>query len=369
MLEEQKNIIKPLAMEFLNNALMLRYDICTCQICKDDMLSLILSKVPLELPPSVSPQQFEQQTVMQPEKAKYRREIAHAGLSAVEIVSKNPSHISSEDRERSFRALLEQIFQDRGLDFRQYHEGVIKRKIAMRMRSHSLESYRDYGRLLTKKPQELDKLLEELCINVSEFFRDKEVWVTVQYLLENLIKQKKLKQDTFLRIWSAGCANGEEPYSLAILLHQILKLEAQPFGLELIASDIDRKALRTASAGAYPKENVKNVEDKYLRDYFVMLDSGSYQLKNEIMGMVKFKYLDLIRDDIIKETDVVICRNVFIYFNRSLQEQLLRKFYNSLKTGGYLVMGKAETLLGELKEIFREIDLNARIYQKKESFS
>ncbi len=353
MLEEQKNIIEPLAIEFLNNALMLRYDICTCQICKDGMLSLILSKVTLE-----------QQTVMPPEKAKYRREIAHAGLSAIEIVSKNPSHRLSEDRERSFRALLEQIFQDRGLDFRQYHEGVIKRKIAVRMHSHSLESYRDYGRLLTKKPEEFDKLLEELCINVSEFFRDKEVWITVRYLLENLVKQKKLKGDTSLRIWSAGCANGEEPYSLAIMLHEILKLEAQPFGLELVATDIDRKALRTACAGVYPKENVKNAEGRYLKNYFVMLDNGNYQLKNEIMGMVKFQYLDLIRDDIIKETDLIICRNVFIYFNRSLQEQLLRKFYNSLKAGGYLVMGKAETLLGELKEIFKEIDLNARIYQK-----
>lgn len=369
MVEEQKNIIEPLAVEFLNNALILRYDICTCQLCRDDMLAYIVSKIPPEYaspPRGTSPQQrgVTQQTVMEQARLKYRKEIARAALAAVEAVSKNPSHSLSEDRNRSFKSLLNQIVGDRGLDFRQYHQGVIKRKIAMRMRVNKLESYPEYGCLLTKRPEEFDKLLEDLCINVSEFFRDKEVWITVKYLLENLLKQKKIRNDRFLRIWSAGCANGEEPYSLAILLQEIRRTEPWAFELELAATDIDKKALLTAQAGVYPKENLKNVEARHLKSYFIALADGRYQVKNEIRAMVKFQRLDLIREDSIKEADVVICRNVFIYFNRSLQEQLLMKFYRSLKAGGYLVMGKAETLLAEAKEIFKEIDLNARIYQK-----
>jgi len=355
MAEEQKNIIEPLAIEFLNNALMLRYDICTCQLCRDDMLAYVVSKIP---PEYASPP-------MEQARLKYRREIARAALAAVEAVSKNPSHGPGEDRDRSFKSLLNQIVGERGLDFRQYHQGVVKRKIAMRMRVNKLESYPEYGRLLTKRPEEFDKLLEDLCINVSEFFRDKEVWITVKCLLENLLKEKKIRNDRSLRIWSAGCANGEEPYSLAILLQEIARTEPWAFELELTASDIDKKALLSAQAGVYPKENLKNVEPRYLKSYFIVLADGRYQLKNEIRAMVKFQRLDLIRDDSIKEADVVICRNVFIYFNRSLQEQLLTKFYSSLKAGGYLVMGKAETLLAQGKEIFREIDINARVYQKK----
>lgn len=364
MAEEQKNIIKLLAIEFINNMLMLRYDICTCQLCRDDMLAYIVLKIP---PEYASPQQpgAAQQTVMEQARLKHKREIFRAALAAVESVSKNPSHSLSEDRNRSFKSLLNQIVGERGLDFRQYHQGVIKRKIAVRMRVNKLESYPEYGRLLTKRPEEFDKLLEDLCINVSEFFRDKEVWITVKYLLENLIKQKKIRNDRSLRIWSAGCANGEEPYSLAILLQEILRTEPWAFELELAASDIDKKALLAAQAGVYPKENLKNVEARHLKSYFIALDGGRCQVKNEIRAMVKFQRLDLIRDDSIKEADLVICRNVFIYFNRSLQEQLLAKFHRSLKAGGYLVMGKAETLLAEAKEIFKEIDINARIYQKK----
>ena len=364
MLAEEKNIIESLAREFLDNALTLRYDICTCQLCRNDMLTNIISKIP---PEYLSPPQLTQQTVMEQARLKYRGEIVRVALAAIESVSKNPSHSLSEDRNHSFKSLLNQIVQDRGLDFRQYHQGVIKRKIAMRMRSHKVESYAGYGRLLTKSPEEFDKLLEELCINVSEFFRDKEVWITVKYLLENLIKQKKIRNDRSLRIWSAGCANGEEPYSLAILLQEILRTEPWAFELELAASDIDKKALLAAQAGAYPKENLKNVEDRYLKNYFITLADGRFQVKDAIKAMVKFLRLDLIRDDSIREADVVVCRNVFIYFNRSLQEQLLMKFYRSLKAGGYLVMGKAEILLTEAEEIFKEVDSNARIYQKKEA--
>ena len=116
----------------------------------------------------------------------------------------------------------------------------------------------------------------------------------------------------------------------------------------------------------YHKASLKNVGDKQLKVYFTALDNGVYLVKDEISTMVKFKYLNLINDEPIKETDVVFCRNVFIYFNRNLQEQLLMKFYQSLRIQGYLIKGQSETIFSEAGSIFKDIDSNARIYQKTE---
>lgn len=364
MAQELKNIIEEIAGVYLNNALTLHYDICTCQKCRQDMLSSIVAKIP---PEYISLNQNEKTPpeIIAPLRDKYKGEIIRAAMKAIETVSRNPSHPLKEDRVKSFEALLDRIFQDRSLDFRQYNAGVIKRKIAVRMRDNRLESYLDYARFLTQNPHEYEKLLAELCINVSEFFRDPEVWVTVRYLFEKLLKEKKLKDDKSLVIWSAGCASGEETYTIALLLKELLKSDLQTFFLRLYGTDIDKRCLLTAQAGIYPKESLKNVEDKYLESYFIGLGGSRYQIRDELKRMVRFQYLDLIHEDYIKDADVVFCRNVFIYFNRDLQEQLLMKFYKSLKAGGYLIKGKSETIFSEARHIFKDVDANARIYQKQ----
>lgn len=361
MAEMLKNIVEDIAADFLNIALMLRYDICTCPICRNDMLAYVLSRVPAKY---ITTEQGALHTIIEQTKVEHEAEIARAIISAIEIVSKNPRHALREDKKQTFQLLLNKIFEDRGLDFRHYRQEILKRRTALRMRANNVESYSEYLRLLIKKPEEYDKLFEVLYINVSEFFRDSEIWVTLKYLLENLIRQKTQRNERAIRIWSAGCANGEEPYSVAILLKEILKYGINQFSLEIIGTDIDKKCLRLAEIAEYSRDNLKNVDEKYLKSYFIAL-RRNYQLKKEIKDMVRFQYLDLISQDIIAETDIVLCRNVFIYFERSLQEQLLMKFYRALKTGGYLIMGKVETILREAKEIFEEIDANAHIYRKK----
>lgn len=362
MIGKLKNAVEDLAWDFLNDSLILRYDICACPICRDDMLAYMLSKVPAKY---VTAGQGEIRALSEQLKAERQAIIARVCLEAIDAISKNPRHIVKEDRARSFQLLLRQIFEDRGLDFRQYHQGVIKRKMAVRIRVNRQESYTDYMRFLLNHPEEYDKLLETLCINVTEFFRDSEVWVTVKYLLENLLRQKKQKNDASIRIWSAGCSSGEEPYSIAITLKELLRAEPLNFTVEIYATDIDKKCLKDAYEGIYGKDSLKNVNEKYLKRYFIPLsEAGKYAVSDEIKSMVKFQYLDLILNDNIKDTDVIFCRNVFIYFNRDLQEQLLKKLCKSLKNGGYLVKGKAETIFAESKEVFKDIDSNARIYQK-----
>ena len=364
MLEKLKNIIEEIALDFLNNALSLRYDICRCAQCRNDMLAFMLSNLPAKY---VTTQKGELATIIEQAKFEHQAAVARAALNAIEKISKNPRHKLKEDKDQVFQMLLNKIYEDRGVDFRQYYQGVIKRKLAVRIRSHNLESYSDYLRFLISKPEEYDKLLDELCINVSEFFRDPPVWKAVKKLFEDLIKKKKSQKENTIRIWSAGCASGEEAYSIAIALSEILKFESQKFQVELYATDIDRKCLEAAKKAIYHKASLKNVDDKSLKRYFTVLDSGAYLVKDEVSTMVRFQYLNLINDEPIKETDVVFCRNVFIYFNRNLQEQLLMKFYQSLRPQGYLVKGQSETIFSEAGSIFKDIDSNARIYQKIEA--
>lgn len=362
MVEKLRNIIEDVAADFLNTSLALRFDICTCSVCKNAMLAEVLSRIPAKY---VTTEEATLRAVIEETRIEHQAQIAKAVIEAIERVSKNPQHEQKEDRQKAFKLLLNKIFEDRGLDFRHYREEVLKRRLALRMRLNKVESYADYLRLLINRPEEYEKLFEILCINVSEFFRDPDVWLSLGEILENLILQKSKEKEP-LRIWSAGCANGEEPYSLAILAREILKkLNTLNYPLEIFATDIDKQSLKIAQDADYAKESLKNVSEELLKIYFTHLE-GHYRINPEIKNMVKFKYLDLISQENINDTDIVLCRNVFIYFTRSLQEQLLMKFYKSLIPNGYLVMGKVETMWGEAKEIFAEVDQKARIFSKKE---
>jgi chemotaxis protein methyltransferase CheR len=356
-----KNAIEDIAKDCLEASLTLRYDICTCSVCKNDMLAYILSHVPARY---VTCEEGALHTIIQQTRIEHQAEIARATLAAIELVSNNPRHKLKEDKDRTFQLLLSKIKDDRGLDFKHYHQDLLKRRIALRIRATGINTYSEYLRLLIKNPAEYEKLFEVLCINVSEFFRDPEVWGKVKSFFQEILCLKTNAGDKSIRIWSAGCANGEEPYTIAIKLKNILKADILNFCVEIIATDVDNKSLKLAERGRFPKEAVKNVSEKYLTKYFDLIDGG-YCVKDELKKLVTFKYLDLTSQELVENVDVVFCRNVFIYFDRSLQEQLLMKFYKALKTDGCLIMGKSETLVAEAKEIFEEIDFSARLYRKK----
>ncbi|MFH1339112.1 MAG: CheR family methyltransferase [Candidatus Omnitrophota bacterium] len=359
MPEKLKNIIEDVALDFLNIVLALRYDICTCDMCKNDMLAYVLSRVPAKY---VTTEEGSLHTIIDQTKVEHQAQIGREIIKAIEVISKNPRHEVKEDREKSFELLLDKIYQDRGLDFRHYRRELLKRRIAVRLRANKLDLYSNYLRLLIKKPEEYDKLFEVLTINVSEFFRDSDVWVTLRIILENLIKTKKQNHDYSIKIWSAGCAKGEEAYSLAILMSNLLKTNNQ-LSFKVYGTDIKQECVRVARIAEYGKDYLKNVNADYLNAYFEHA-GGKYLVKKEITELVEFRQLDLINTPHLENMDVVLCRNVFIYFSRSLQEALLMKFYKSLVKGGYLILGKVETILGEAKEIFHEINYGAKIYQK-----
>jgi chemotaxis methyl-accepting protein methylase len=361
MPDKLKNVIEDIARDFLNSALTLRFDICTCSSCKNDMLAYILSHVPAKY---VTTEAGALHTVMQQARAEHQAEIARAIMQAVDIVSKSPRHKVKEDKNETFMLLLDKIRENRSLDFRHYHQDLLRRRVAVRIRTLGLPTYSEYLRLLINTPEEYDRLFEVLCINVSEFLRDPEAWVPIRKLFETAIRHKKAANNKSIRIWSAGCACGEEPHTIAILLSDILGAELSGFTVEVIATDVDKKAMETARKGQYEKNSIKNLDKKMIDEYFTFA-KGTYEVTDEIKSMVSIKYLDLTTNDLIKDCDFVFCRNVFIYFDRSLQEQLLMKYYNALKPDGYLTMGKSETLIREATQIFEPVDVESRIYRKK----
>jgi len=349
-------LVEELSRDIVSNSLNFRYDICTCSRCKNDIANHIIAKISA----ATGHLDFDN-----PEETRtfYQREINRTIHQAIEYVSEHPSHIDPEDRKNTFVALLHKISEERGLDLRNYHTDILKRRIALRLQHNNIRSYSAYIEFLTKNPREFDRLFETLCINVSEFFRDTPVWVTIQYLFDNLIATKTKNKQNSIRLWSAGCANGEEPYSLAIALKEALRGITQVSRIEIIATDVDKACLNFAQKAVYPKDNLKNISPKLLARYFEPFE-GNLSVKDEIRKLVSFDYLDLTSQQYPKNIDVLTCRNVFIYFNRRLQKEILDKFCDCLVPGGYLIMGKSESLGSEYEYCLEAIDSNARIFRK-----
>ncbi len=356
-----RNIIEDIAEDFLTKALNVRFDICTCEQCRNNMLAHILSRIPAKY---VTTEEQALQVIIEQTKLEHQAEFARAVLEAIRAVSDHPPHEAQEDKNENFNLLLNKIFDDRGIDFRHYHQELLKRRVAIRVRANHMTSYSEYLRLLINKPEEYDRLLEVMCINVSEFFRDFEVWNALRAVLEKEIRARLELNNNFFRIWSAGCANGEEPFSLAVLMKEILAFENRPFTIDINATDIDKKVLEFVRDPVYSQESLKNVS-KYLLTKYFDGHGGSYRPKEELKSVISFKSLDLTSDALIRDVDLIVCRNVFIYYDRNLQEQILMKFYKALRPGGILMMGKVESLILEAREIFQEVNIDARIYRKK----
>ncbi len=356
-MSELKNIWEDILSSFLERSLSLRFDICTCPKCKKKMMELLLVKFP---PVYVEKNSLDYQRIQKGLVRKHSKEIFQEVSKAIDYVSRHLPHSVEVDREKEFEILLAKIKEERGIDFSSYHRSLLKRRIALRLLANKVKSYMEYLKILASNPSEYEKLFDVLTINVSEFFRDPVVWRGIEAILIKIIEDHNKREEPII-FWSAGCAKGEEPYSLSILVHRINKLKVP---LKIYATDIDEETLKEAERGQYNPDELKNVEEDILSTYFTFKD-GKYCINEEIKRVVEFRYLDLTSDEFIPHTDLILCRNVFIYFTKALQEKVLDKFYRSLKEGGYLVIGKSETLIFEARTIFEEVDGDKRIYRKK----
>lgn len=283
--------------------------------------------------------------------------------------------------EEGFPELLEKIVRESGWDLRNYKKASLKRRIAVRLNTHNISSYKDYHSVLESDPAEYNNLISTITIKVSEFFRDPEVFDLLREaimknpptspffkggLSNNIPPLAKGGQGGFegdgLKAWSCGCAHGEEAYSLAILLAEFFGIgnlkEARVF-----ATDADEKAIDKARKGTYTEESLRNISQNLKNRYFEKTDKG-YKLNHEIRHLVRFGALDIIRGNPISKVDLLLCRNLLIYFEKGLQGLVLKKIDFALKPGGILVLGTAETLPPSFLSRYMEIKPGSRVYRK-----
>jgi chemotaxis methyl-accepting protein methylase len=266
----------------------------------------------------------------------------------------------------SLEALLEQVRRERDLDLSSYKSTFIARRLAVRMQARDCADYSAYGRLLRQDPAEYKALFDSLSINLTRFFRDPTTFQSLEEcFLPELVQSRAAGRR--LRAWSAGCAGGEEPYSLAILLREVLGPALGRWQVEILATDVDDKALaqaRTASYDAAVFEDLPPHYQCWIGRYFTL--GSQRQLSPELRSMVTLLRHDLTRDPPPAGLDLILCRNVLIYFDRDQQDRLYQSFYDALRPEGLLVLGKTEILPMSWSPHFAAVELREHIYRRKE---
>lgn len=272
----------------------------------------------------------------------------------------------SEQELFALNQILNNLYRYRGADFRKYSPKCLRRRVSVGMHDAKCKSFIEYLEFLRDNPGGYDVLLGKITINVSEFFRNPTTFKVVRdKVIPEIIKQKQQKNTRYIRVWSAGCATGEEPYSLAIIFKEIVEKISTPFKVAIYASDIDKEVLTKAEEGVYRKHALKELNSYQLSRYFEKIDEEAYRIKPELKSHVKFLNHNMISDPPLSRIDLVFCRNVIIYFNKTLQETVYKNLSQALVPGGYLVGGKSESLLGIEKELFERVDIKERILKKK----
>jgi two-component system CheB/CheR fusion protein len=249
-----------------------------------------------------------------------------------------------------------------GVDFTHYKPATIQRRIQRRMALHRLKRLADYTQLLQTKPGESEALYADLLINVTGFFRDAEVFQALRKrVFPRLISGRPESEP--IRIWVPGCSTGEEVYSLAIGLLEHLGSVADRVPIQIFGTDISEKALEKARAGFYPENIDSNLSPALLRRFFVRA-TGGYRVSKAVRERCVFAPHDLIKDPPFSNLDLISCRNVLIYFGPLLQKRILPTFHYALKPGGYLLLGKSETING-FANLFAVVDKPHRIFSPK----
>ncbi|BAX79223.1 CheR family methyltransferase [Labilibaculum antarcticum] len=260
--------------------------------------------------------------------------------------------------------LLEAIFQKYGYDFRDYSKAHIKRRLMHRMAIGKFDSISLLQNKVLRDKSFFISLLEDLSINVTEMFRDPEFYSSFR---EQVVPN--LRTYPFIKIWHAGCATGEEVYSLAILLKEENLLDR----CQIYATDFNRRVLDIAKLGIYPTQGLEKFNRNYiesggknsLSDYYT-LKYGSLKLDQSLSKKIVFADHNLVTDTVFAEVNLILCRNVLIYFNKDLQNKVINLFYQSLSSSGFLCLGTKESLrFTQLESDFANIDSSQKIYKKR----
>lgn len=251
-----------------------------------------------------------------------------------------------EKRVDKYQLFLSNLNKALKLDLTGYKRPQMERRINSLMRNMQIDSYDNFIEIMKNDRTIFNRFLDHLTINVSEFFRNQSQWD----VLKDKIFPLLLENNKNLKIWSAGCSTGEEPYTLAMILK-----EHFPHGNHsILATDFDQRVLNKAKEGIYTEKAVSGIPDGYLKKYFQNLNDSSYQAKEDLKKLITFKTHNLLKDPFESNFDLILCRNVVIYFTEETKEQLYRNFHQSLRHHGVLFTGSTEQIIQA-----REIGFNS----------
>ena len=229
------------------------------------------------------------------------------------------------------------VYQLTNIDLNCYKERQMKRRIDTLIDKHKFSGYEDYVHALKHDKELFEEFVEHITINVSEFYRNPEQWnILEKQILPELIANGHGK----INVWSAACSTGDEPYSLAMLLSDYLPKR----DIHILATDIDKQILEKAAAGIYNQKSMVSLPKKYLEKYFTKIGEKNYKISDEIKRCVEFKNHNLLKDTYPKGFDLILCRNVVIYFTDEAKNMIYKNFYQSLKKHGVLFIGSTEQI-------------------------
>ena len=251
------------------------------------------------------------------------------------------------------------IFDEKGVDFSQYKKSTLVRRIQRRLATLKIASLAEYVQHLRENKEEITNLYNDILIGVTEFFRDKDVFEKVQEYLETIVEKKEQGEE--IRLWCIGCSTGEEAYSLAILLHEILQEKISKYKIKIFATDIDDEALKIARTGIYAETSLVNMKKEYRERYFTIA-KNQFEIKKSIRELVIFSRHNITSDSPFLRIDYLSCRNMLIYFNQSLQDRFFPIVHYALKENGILTLGLSESLGGHL-ELFIPLEKKHNIYK------
>jgi two-component system CheB/CheR fusion protein len=288
-------------------------------------------------------------------------DLENIGTLLNDILS-GPYSKQQPDQERTLRVLLQQVREATGIDFKSYKETTVLRRLQRRLAATGVATLDGYIQHLQQHPEEYERLVASVLIKVTEFNRDPDLFNTLfSQVLPELVEAGRVRGNV-LRIWSAGCATGEEAYSLAILVAEVLGDALEYFTVRIFATDLDNAAIDFARHGTYPPSALAGLPADIIARYFTLVN-GNYEVHKRIRNMVVFGQHDLGRRAPFPQIDLCLCRNVLMYFTHELQTRALQLFAFSLRDGGYLVLGKAEST-SPLATYFMPVYQHLKVYRR-----